>query len=46
VHGRGNVTPAAEFNNLVDPEAAAIVFERTPELTLLPWEIVLETPAP
>jgi purine nucleosidase len=46
VHGRGNITPAAEFNVYADPEAAAIVFERTPELTLLPWETVMETPVP
>ncbi len=44
VHGRGNVTPAAEFNIFADPEAAAIVFEQTPELTLVPWETVLENP--
>ncbi|HVH32140.1 MAG TPA: nucleoside hydrolase [bacterium] len=46
VHGRGNVTPVAEFNIFADPEAAAIVFERTPELTLVPWETVLATPVP
>lgn len=46
VHGHGNVTPAAEFNIFADPEAAAIVFARTPELTLVPWETVLETPVP
>jgi purine nucleosidase len=33
-YGRGNVTPAAEFNISVDPEAAAVVFDA-------PWRVTM-----
>jgi purine nucleosidase len=43
----GNVTPAAEFNIYVDPEAAGIVFRSGVPLTVMPLDVthkVLTTP--
>lgn len=44
----GNITPSAEFNVYVDPEAADIVFRAGLKLTLLPLDVthqMLSTPA-
>lgn len=38
VYGRGNTTPAAEFNIYADPEAAAIVFGSDIDMLIVPWE--------
>jgi len=38
VYGRGNTTPAAEFNIYADPEAAAVVFGADIDTLVAPWE--------
>ena len=38
VYGRGNSTPAAEFNIYADPEAASIVFGADIDIVVAPWE--------
>lgn len=38
VYGRGNTTPAAEFNIYADPEAASVVFSADIETVVIPWE--------
>ena len=44
----GNITPSAEFNVYVDPDAADVVFRSGVNLTLLPLDVthqMLSTPA-
>ena len=38
VYGRGNTTPAAEFNIFADPEAASIVLSAEIDTVIVPWE--------
>jgi purine nucleosidase/non-specific riboncleoside hydrolase len=38
LYGRGNTTPAAEFNIYADPEAASVVFGAEIDTIVVPWE--------
>jgi purine nucleosidase len=43
--GRGNVTPAAEYNIWADPEAASVVFGAGWTVVMLGLDVTLRTPA-
>ena len=38
----GNITPAAEYNFYVDPEASDIVLHAGFKITILPWDVCIE----
>lgn len=44
VRARGNTSAVAEFNIYADAEAAAMVFSRGLNPTIIGWELTLETP--
>ncbi len=44
--GRGNVTPVAEFNIYVDPEAAAIVFDAPWRVTMIGLDLTHQATCP
>ena len=44
VYGRGNITPVAEYNIWVDPDAAKIVFNAGFDITMVPWDVIVNYP--
>ncbi len=45
-YGRGNTTPAAEYNVYADPEAASIVLTAGLPTTMVPWEVCDDAAVP
>ncbi|QIW23827.1 nucleoside hydrolase [Sulfolobus sp. S-194] len=41
IYGRGNITPIAEYNFWVDPDAAKIVLHAGFNITMVPWEVAV-----
>ena len=44
MHGRGNSTPASEFNAIADPEAAAMCMQSFPDTVIVTWETCVAHP--
>ncbi len=42
IYGRGNITPAAEYNLWVDPDAARIVFNGGFNVTMVAWDLITQ----
>ncbi|AWR97389.1 nucleoside hydrolase [Acidianus sulfidivorans JP7] len=40
IFGRGNITPVAEYNFWVDPDAAKIIFNSGMDLTMVSWDLI------
>jgi len=40
IYGRGNITPVAEYNIWVDPDAAKIVFNSGMDITMVSWDLI------
>jgi purine nucleosidase len=40
IYGRGNITPVAEYNIWVDPDAAKVIFSSGMDLTMVAWDLI------